>query len=103
MSLCPQSGAYIPAATGQSGASCFSEWQPVFAPSRCAGNDVCREGLRGLVSQSPRSRSQVKPCDFCVRRGDVFSIGSEDGQKCPFILRIDTLNRKLLENQWEKV
>src|SRR5262249_42331619 len=25
----------------------------------------------------PRSRSHVEPCEFCVRRGDLFSIGSE--------------------------
>jgi hypothetical protein len=32
----------------------------------------------------PRSRSQVEPCDFCVRRVIVSRLGVKDGQKCPF-------------------
>src|SRR5262245_19618481 len=36
------------------------------------------------VSFSPCSRSQVEPCEFCVWRGDYFSIGVKDGQKRPF-------------------
>jgi hypothetical protein len=31
----------------------------------------------------PRSRSQVEPCDFCVRRGMFSRLGVQDGQKCP--------------------
>src|SRR4029453_1833240 len=31
----------------------------------------------------PRSRSQVEPCDFCVRRGDFSRLGVKDGPKCP--------------------
>src|SRR5712692_4007346 len=33
---------------------------------------------------NPRSRSQVEPCGFCVRRGDFSRLGVRDGQKCPF-------------------
>src|SRR5262249_23884132 len=32
---------------------------------------------------NPRSRSQVEPCNFCLRRGEFFSIGVKDGQKGP--------------------
>src|SRR5262249_33721546 len=32
----------------------------------------------------PRSRSQVELCDFCVRRGDFFSIGSEGWTQVSF-------------------
>jgi hypothetical protein len=32
---------------------------------------------------SPRSRSQVEPCDFCVRRVIFSRLGVKDGQKCP--------------------
>ena len=32
----------------------------------------------------PRSRSQVEPCDFCVRRGNFSQLEAKDGQKCPF-------------------
>jgi hypothetical protein len=32
----------------------------------------------------PRSRSQVEPCDFCVRRGIFSRLGGKDGHKCPF-------------------
>ena len=37
-----------------------------------------------VTTCSPRSRSQVKPCEFCVRRGDLFSIGSERWTKVSF-------------------
>ena len=37
-----------------------------------------------LSSCHPRSRSQVEPGDFCVRRGIFSRLGVKDGQKCPF-------------------
>ena len=33
---------------------------------------------------TPRSRSQVEPCDFCVRRVIFSRLGVKDGQKCSF-------------------
>ena len=35
------------------------------------------------IPYDPRSRSQVEPCDFCVRRGMFSRLGVQDGQKCP--------------------
>src|SRR5439155_39300 len=37
-----------------------------------------------LVPMTPRSRSQVELADFCVRRGNFFSIGSEEWTKVSF-------------------
>jgi hypothetical protein len=37
-----------------------------------------------VIRSNPRSRSQVEPCDFCVRRGIFSRLGGKDGHKCPF-------------------
>ena len=37
-----------------------------------------------IQQTSPRSRSQVEPYNFCVRRGDFSQLEAKDGQKCPF-------------------
>ena len=54
---------------GRTGGSC---WIP--------GSYTPMKGLKCLI---PRSRSQVEPCDFCIRRGDFSRLGVKDGQKCP--------------------
>src|SRR5262249_35337127 len=59
----------------------FDVLGPQFEMARSKAN----EHLHKLspVLYDPRSRSQVEPYDFCLRRGDFFSIGVKDGQKCP--------------------
>jgi hypothetical protein len=66
---------------------------PVFCESALLNTTIrsdCieeRQVMRDIVAvirSNPRSRSQVEPCDFCVRRGIFSRLGVKDGQKCPF-------------------
>jgi hypothetical protein len=49
-----------------------------------SGNDTFAQAELRLSSGNPRSRTQVEPCDFCIRRGIFSRWGVQDGQKCPF-------------------
>jgi len=41
-----------------------------------------RFGIGQVIPHSPGSRTLVEPCDFCFHRGDCFSSGRQNGQKC---------------------